>query len=181
MIGSQAILGSVPNPPAELVQSAEADLFPRHHPERADLIDGAIGEATLFNETFGYYAHAVSPEMALAPAGWLDRLVAFKTEATRGATGWCIEPHDLVLAKAAAGRSKDFRFLHAAIGARIVDPRILLERLPTLPPDRAVVGPIRTRPSPPRSQPGVRFKALEPCTADRAPGRVSSSPADTDA
>ena len=81
----------------------------------------------------------------MAPAGWQDRLVPFKTEATRGATGWCIEPHDLVLAKAAAGRSKDFRFLQAAMRARIVDPKILLERLPTLPADQEMVDLIRAR------------------------------------
>jgi len=43
VIGSQAILGSDPNPPAELTVSAEADIYPLNNPALSDLIDGAIG------------------------------------------------------------------------------------------------------------------------------------------
>ena len=43
VIGSQAILGQFPNAPPSMRVSAEADLYPLHHPERADLIDGSIG------------------------------------------------------------------------------------------------------------------------------------------
>lgn len=50
VIGSQAILGQFPNAPSPLVVSVEADLFPLHHPERADLIDGSIGEGSSFHE-----------------------------------------------------------------------------------------------------------------------------------
>jgi hypothetical protein len=38
VIGSQAILGRYPNAPAELLVSADVDVYPRSHPERADLI-----------------------------------------------------------------------------------------------------------------------------------------------
>ena len=34
---------------------------------KADLIDGSIGEASLFQETFGFYAHGVSVTTALLP------------------------------------------------------------------------------------------------------------------
>jgi len=138
-------LGSTPNPPKELLHSAEADLFPKNHPERADLIDGAIGEATLFNETFGYYGHAVDPELLTAPQSWQERLVPFRTPGTRGATGWCLEPHDLVLAKAAAARTKDLGYLQAALRAGVVKPELLLERLATLPADPEVLDLIRAR------------------------------------
>jgi hypothetical protein len=57
VIGSQAILGQFPSAPADLLVSVEADLYPKNHPERADLIDGSIGEGSPFHETFGYYAH----------------------------------------------------------------------------------------------------------------------------
>jgi hypothetical protein len=39
VIGSQAILGSFPDAPAQLLVSMEADVYPKNHPERADLID----------------------------------------------------------------------------------------------------------------------------------------------
>jgi hypothetical protein len=44
VIGSQAILGRYPEAPVELLVSADVDLYPRNHPERADLIEGSIGE-----------------------------------------------------------------------------------------------------------------------------------------
>src|SRR6056297_1217279 len=44
IIGSQAILGSCPEAPNELLRSMEADLFPADDTGRADLIDGSIGE-----------------------------------------------------------------------------------------------------------------------------------------
>ena len=50
VVGSQAILGRYPDAPAELLVSADADVYPRHHPERSDLVDGAIGELSAFHD-----------------------------------------------------------------------------------------------------------------------------------
>ena len=58
IVGSQSILGQFPDAPADLRASVEADVYPRHHPERADLIDGSIGEGSPFHATYGYYAAA---------------------------------------------------------------------------------------------------------------------------
>ena len=44
VIGSQAVLGQFPDAPEPMRVSEEADLYPLHHPERADLIEGSIGE-----------------------------------------------------------------------------------------------------------------------------------------
>jgi hypothetical protein len=54
VIGSQAILGAVPNAPASMLRSSEADLFTLRDPKDADLVDGSIGEGPPFHETFGY-------------------------------------------------------------------------------------------------------------------------------
>jgi len=133
VVGSQAILGSFADAPPELLVSLEADVFPRTHPERADVIEGAIGEGSPFHETFGYYAHAVGPETAKAPAGWDDRLVPLSNVNTRGATGWCLEPHDLVLAKLVADREKDWAFARTAVAAGLVDRDELRRRTASLP------------------------------------------------
>ena len=69
VIGSQAILGLYPQAPAELVVSADVDLFPRNHPERADLIEGSIGELSPFHDTYGYYAQGVGERTAVLPEG----------------------------------------------------------------------------------------------------------------
>jgi hypothetical protein len=41
IIGSQSILGQFPDAPIRLLASMEADVYPKHHPERADKVDGA--------------------------------------------------------------------------------------------------------------------------------------------
>ncbi|MGD1057066.1 MAG: hypothetical protein ABR992_06575 [Solirubrobacteraceae bacterium] len=46
VIGSQAILGSVDDPPASMLVSLEADIYPLHDPASADLIDGALGDGS---------------------------------------------------------------------------------------------------------------------------------------
>ena len=40
VVGSQSILGSLQRPPAECTMSDEADIFPMHAEEKADIIDG---------------------------------------------------------------------------------------------------------------------------------------------
>lgn len=130
VVGSQALLGEFPAAPAELLVSMEADLYPRDHPERADLIDGAIGELSPFHETHGYYAHGVGPETATLPAGWEARLVPLPAE---GAVGLCLEIHDLVLSKYAAGREKDREYVRTAIRHGMADHDVLARRLETMP------------------------------------------------
>ena len=51
VIGSQAILGQFPDAPASMRISMEADVYPLNYPERADLIDGSIGELSPFHST----------------------------------------------------------------------------------------------------------------------------------
>ncbi|HEV8239390.1 MAG TPA: hypothetical protein VGS57_08495 [Thermoanaerobaculia bacterium] len=133
VIDSQAILGQYPDAPDELLVSIEADVYPRHHVDRADLIDGSIGEGSPFHDTFGYYAHGVGPETAVLPRGWQQRLVPVYGDNTRGATGLCLEAHDLVLSKYAAGREKDRLFTRAAAKHGLVRREILISRLATLP------------------------------------------------
>src|ERR1035437_6279108 len=75
IVGSQSVLGQFPQAPDELLISIEADVFSLRDPADNDLIDGSIGEGSPFHQTFGYYAHGVSQETAVLPAGWRERLV----------------------------------------------------------------------------------------------------------
>jgi hypothetical protein len=129
VIGSQAILGQFPDAPAELLVSNEADLYPRRFPDRADVIDGTIGELSPFHDTFGYYAQGVGPTTATLPRGWEERLVPIRNENTRGATGLCLEVHDLVVSKLVPWREKDERFVEAAARHGLVDAKTLRERV----------------------------------------------------
>ena len=48
LVGSQAILLLLDQPPSDLLVSTEIDLYPALRPEKADLIDGAIGAHSTF-------------------------------------------------------------------------------------------------------------------------------------
>ena len=137
IIGSQAILGQFPDAPDALLFSQEADVYPRDHPEKAVEINGALGDGSQFHETFGYYAHGVGPETAKAPTGWETRLIPVRVPLYPGgngeATGWCLEAHDLVLAKCAAGRTRDWEFAQEALRHGIVEAEELSRRIPDLP------------------------------------------------
>ena len=129
IIGSQSILGQFPNAPIRLLASMEADVYPRHNPERADKVDGAIGEGSSFHESYGYYAQGVGPETAVLPNGWKDRVVVVKNENTNGIAGLCIEVHDLAISKLVAARSKDFEFIQELIRHEMIRKSTLLARL----------------------------------------------------
>lgn len=121
VIGSQSILGSVAEPPAALVESMEADVYPMQRPELAELIEGAIGEGSPFHDQFGYYAQGVGPETAVLPNGWQERLVRIQNPNTDLKVGYCLDPHDLAISKLAAGREKDWPFVAEMIRYSFVD------------------------------------------------------------
>lgn len=92
VIGSQALHASVPGDlPDEASRSVEADIAALEDVDGrlADLIDSAIGEVSMFHETFGYYAEGVVSSTAVLPSGWRERLVRFETPATAGVVAWC--------------------------------------------------------------------------------------------
>lgn len=139
VIGSQAILGAVPNAPATLLRSCEADVFTLRDPRDADLIDGSIGEGSPFHETFGYYAQGVWLDTAILPEGWIDRCVEIRNENTRNICARCLEPHDLAVSKLVAGREKDIEFISEMVRHQLVDDAIVQDRINQL-PESAVDG-----------------------------------------
>ena len=128
VIGSQAVLAQFPDAPPALLVSMEADVFPRNRPERAELIDGAIGEGSSFHEQFGYYAQGVSERTATLPAGWKQRLVTVANQNTGGNEGLCLEVHDLAISKYVAGREKDLAFTAALARHGLTQRQTLLQR-----------------------------------------------------
>lgn len=141
VIGSQAIFGAVVNPPEEMLQSMEADLYPVRSPERADDVEGAMGDGSPFQQSFGFFAHGVGPETAKAPRGWESRLVRVeippRATSPRRPVALCLEAHDLVLAKLVRGAQRDWDYARVAIEAGIVEPAELQRRCTDLPIERS--------------------------------------------
>jgi hypothetical protein len=147
VVGSQAILGSHDEPPESMLESLEADIYPLRDPRAADLIDGALGDGSQFHRAYGYYAHGVGPETAKAPRGWQERLVQRnvppRSGSDRTVVAWCLEVHDLVLAKCAAGRERDWEYARAALKAAVVTSEVLFKRVGELPVPEETRGHIR--------------------------------------
>jgi hypothetical protein len=136
VIGSQAVHGSMTELPEEAQRSMEVDIVPLDDEDgtRADVIDASIGEASMFHATFGYYSQGVSERTAVLPDGWRDRLVRYESPATNGVVAWCVELHDLWIAKAIANREKDREFCRALLASGRVAVATLEERLTQVKP-----------------------------------------------
>lgn len=56
-----------------------------------------------------------------------------RVASTRSPVAWCLEVHDLVLSKCAAGRVRDWEYTREALKAQVVEPAVLLARVNNLP------------------------------------------------
>lgn len=134
IVGSQAILGALPDAPPELLTSQDADVYAPEDEAASDLVDGSIGESSLFHESFGYYGHGVGSDTAVLPNRWRERSVKIHSPSTGGVTGICPSPADLAISKIVAWREKDQEFVRALVEHQIVtigDLQALLVELET--------------------------------------------------
>src|SRR5574341_182857 len=133
IVGTASLLGAVPEAPPQLTRSRDVDLYPLRKPELADVIDGAIGEASAFEDQFGYYAHGVGPKTATLPPGWEKRLIKVQNSNTNDNIGYCLDPHDLAASKLVAFRDKDKEFVRELLGHELIGRDTLLARIADLP------------------------------------------------
>jgi len=133
VIGSQAILGTDPNPPGVLTVSMEADIYPLNNPELSDQIDATFGEGSPFHDLHGYYAEGVGIGTALLPAGWKDRVQRLPEAAYSPSVAYCIGVVDLFLSKATAGREKDQEFCTALLEHKYLRVSEALDLVPSMP------------------------------------------------
>jgi len=133
IFGSQAILGEHPDAPRALRQSMEVDVSPKNRPENTELIDGALGELSLFHRAHGFYVHGLSLDAATLPHGWKERTILVQNEGTRHNKGYCLESHDLAASKLAAFREKDRDFVRTLLVEGLVDSGTLVGRISALP------------------------------------------------
>jgi hypothetical protein len=103
VVGSQSILGTFREDelPAAATMSVEIDILPiadgnAEIKRLADLIEGAVGELSRFEELHGFSIDGVDMETSALPEGWRDRLVKVQNANTAAPTGepqftgWCL-------------------------------------------------------------------------------------------
>jgi hypothetical protein len=133
VVGSQALLLAIESPDQRLTLSDEIDLYPALAPDKADVIDGAIGALSMFHETHGYHADGVSPETAVMPQDWMSRATLHYFD---DLTVICPELHDLCVSKCVAGRDKDADFVRILLQDKHVSLNTLLQRIAKLDPTK---------------------------------------------
>ncbi len=145
VVGSQSILGTYLDHelPAVATRSMEVDVLPiaddnNTTVELADLIVGAAGELSAFEQTHGFSIDGVDLTTSALPQGWRDRLVKVQNENTAAPggdpqfAGWCLDKEDLCVAKLCAFREKDQNFVDALIATGLVDATVVSARLSTV-------------------------------------------------
>jgi hypothetical protein len=133
VVGSQSVLGAFPDSdlPQRATLSLEADVMylrqGRFDQELTDMVDAWFGEGSQFHEQHGVYLQGVDEETCVLPSGWQDRLVHLvdlpapdgpahhEAAGTASIPVFCLDPHDLAVAKLAAGRPKDLEFVSALL------------------------------------------------------------------
>jgi hypothetical protein len=126
IIGSQAVHAHCTRAPAEVLLSQECDLYPCNRPQSAALLDRELGRNSAFARRHGFYIDVVTPEIATLPEGWQQRVKLFHAGRT---TAFCLEIHDLLASKLAAGRLKDLELVGAVLKLRLARLSTLRARL----------------------------------------------------
>jgi hypothetical protein len=100
--------------------------------ELTEIVDAYFGEGSAFHAEHGVYLQGVDETTCVLPAGWRERLIrlpgampAMPGTSRRPAVGvpvLCLDPHDLAVAKLAAGRPKDIEFVHSLLTSGHLDP-----------------------------------------------------------
>jgi len=126
MIGSQCVHAATDTPPAEVLMSRECDILLEDSDPARERIDAELGMASRYREEHGTFVDTVPPTFPFLPDGWEQRanLLAAGDMKTR-----CLELHDLVLSKLAAGRLKDNELIAALVHNKLVDVETLRARI----------------------------------------------------
>lgn len=136
LIGSAAIVAWREIVPPELAMSRDIDLFAYDAPDADDVsseLDGSLGQASAFDDAFGYYCDGVGPETAILLDDWLACAIEFTTPETGGVVAIVPEPNDIALSKLVAWRPKDIDWLQAATRHGIIVPSVMLDRVDRMP------------------------------------------------
>lgn len=146
IVGSQAILASMPDAPEAARESPEIDAFPQNakiweveeaqrtrdgvRPIASEHIDGLFGSESQFHRTHGFYIDGVDETTAKLPNGWQGRAVKVRTEVEgRTVTGVAPSAEDLVVSKVARLDDRDKRFVEAIHAQRPLDLELVERRI----------------------------------------------------
>lgn len=126
MIGSQAVHSVTHEAPDEVVISRECDVLFDPGDPLVPVIDERLGRNSSYATESFVHVDTVSSTFPFLAEGWEQRLVPFGAVAPHLR---CLEIHDLVLSKLAAGRLKDYELIAVLLDRKLADLAITRARI----------------------------------------------------
>ena len=126
IIGSLTALGLDVLPPDEMVRSIDVDMYPKDDPARAGEIAAIIGQGSAFEDEYGYYVDAASPDLPTLPDDWENRFVVHDFGDVRALF---LELNDAAISKYARGEIRDRIWIQEGLKAKLLSMPIIEYRL----------------------------------------------------
>ena len=126
IIGSLTALGLDVPPPDEMVRSIDVDMYPKDDPARAGEIAAIIGQGSAFEDEYGYYVDAASPDLPTLPDGWEDLFVVHDFGDVRALF---LELNDAAISKYARGEIRDCIWIQEGLKAKLLSMPTIRYRL----------------------------------------------------
>jgi hypothetical protein len=130
LIGSQCVHAATDAVPAEVLMSLEVDVLLDEADPACGKIDEELGPDSTFRAEHAVFVDTVPASFPFLPAGFEDRVRVMEVDDFRAC---CLEVHDLVLSKLAAGRLKDTEMVAALIAYKLADVDTVRARIATVP------------------------------------------------
>jgi hypothetical protein len=130
IVGSLSILGSISQPPREMVMSIDVDTYIKNDPGRTTLLQQPLGQGSVFEDVNGYYLDPVSPNLPSFPQGWQERL---KKVDFGDVTAYFVDPNDAAVSKYMRGEDRDLRWCRAGLKSALLNIHIIEQRIASAP------------------------------------------------
>ena len=130
LFGSQTVHALTSTPPVEVLVSVECDFWFQDEPQVVSQLVSELGKDSSFAKAAGVYADPLPPDLPMVPKDWEQRLLTYSFS---NVTARCLEIHDLIVTKLAAGRLKDYEFIAAVLMAKLARPDEVQRRIQTFP------------------------------------------------
>lgn len=128
ILGSLAILGTAPVPPARMTMSIDVDAYLKADPLRTGELWKALGQGSPFEDEHGYYLDPVSPNLPSFPEGWERRLIVVDFGEVRA---FFVDANDVAVSKYIRGERRDMEWLLSGLRDGLLSIPIIENRLGT--------------------------------------------------